>query len=153
MAREMREQRLSEARPYLLLRLKDSAVQWNSIEPDKHRPLDFAITVHNAGRGPAINIRAALWHQHRSHFVGENRGYLLSGGEWETTIGRNTELIEQEEGWLPKLRDIVEQDKTEIIAVQCKDIHNRTWVSCLYLERYAYEDAFKIEGEQNIVEL
>ncbi len=151
---EMREQRLSEARPYLLLRLKDSAVQWNNIEPDKqHRPIDFQMIIHNAGKGPAIKLHAALWHPYKSHFVGENKGYLLSGDEWETTISRFTELIEVKEGWLPKLRDIVEQNKTEIIAVECKDIHNRTWVSYLYLERHAYEDTFVIEGEQNIVEL
>lgn len=151
--REMREQRLSEARPYLLLRLKVSAVQWNNIKPDKHRPIDFQIIVHNAGKGPAIKLHAALWHPYKSHFVGENKGYLLSGDEWETTISRFTESIEEKEGWLPKLRDIVEQNKTEIIAVECKDIYKRTWVSYLYLEKHVYEDAFVIEGEQNIVEL
>ena len=152
-AEEMREQRLSEAQPYLLLRLKVSAVQWNNIETDKHRPTEFQVIIHNAGKGPAINLCTALWHQSKSRFVCERKGYLVAGEEWEAPISRFTTLIEEKEGWLPKLKDIVEQNKTGIIAVECKDIHKRTWISYLYLERLAYADAFVTEGEQNIVEL
>ncbi|MBU2609161.1 MAG: hypothetical protein KKF26_07575, partial [Chloroflexi bacterium] len=93
-----KEQFLGEARPYLLLRLKDSAVQWNNIEPDKHYPKEFQIIIHNAGKGPAIRLYAAQWHQYKSHFVSENKGYLLSGKEWGTTIGRFTKLIDEKEG-------------------------------------------------------
>ena len=153
MAEEMREQRLSEAQPYLLLRLKARVVQWDSIEQDKHRPTEFEITIQNVGKGTATDLYAALWHPHKSRFVGESKGFLVPNEDWETTISRFTTLIEEKEGWLPKLRDIVEQNKTGIIAVECKDVHKRTWVSYLYLESHAIEKAFVIGGKQNMVEL
>ena len=153
MAESAKEQLLSEAQPYLLLRLKDRVVQWNNIEPDKHRPTEFQVTIHNAGKGPAINLCTALWHPYKSRFVCERKGYLVAGEKWQTTISRFPTLIEEKEGWLPKLGDIVEQNKTGIIAVECKDIHKRTWVSYLYLEKHAQDNAFVIEGEQNIMEI
>jgi len=154
MAKEMREQRLSEARPYLLLRLKDRVVQWNN-SPDlrEHRPLTFPITILNGGKGPAIDLYTALWKKGESRHVYEHKGYLIPGEEWQAEISRTITLEGQKEGWLPELSDIVEQNKTGIIAVECKDIQKRTWVSYMYFEKHPYEDAFAVEGEQNIVEI
>jgi len=151
---EMKEQRLSEARPYLLLRLPERIVQWNN-SPDlrEHRPLSFQITIHNAGKGPAINLYAALWNRGESRHVHDSKGYLVPNEEWQAEINRSTATTGERNGWLPQLRNITKQNETEIIAVEYEDIHKRTWVSYLYLEKYAQDNAFVIAGEQNTVEI
>ena len=154
MAKATREQLLSEARPYLLLKLTERVVQWND-RPDlrEHFPCSFPITILNAGQGPALNLYTALWKKGESRHVYEHKGYLIPGEEWQAEISRTITLEGQKEGWLPELSDIVEQNKIGIIAVECKDIQKRTWVSYMYLEKHPYEDAFVVEGEQNIVEI
>ena len=153
-AKEMREQRLSEARPYLLLRLTDRVVQWGD-RPDlrEHRPLTFPITILNGGKGPAIDLYTALWNKGERRYVYERKGYLIPGEEWQAEISRFTTLTGEKEGWLPQLRNIVGQNKTEIIAVEYKDIHKRTWISYLYLEKHAQDSDFVVAGEHNIMEL
>jgi len=152
--KELREQRLSEAQPYLLLRLADEAIQWHETELGK--PTEFSVIIRNEGKGPARNLWAALWHPIRIYF-GDRKGYLAQGEEWQTTISRtSTHLVEmgiKKKGWLPKLGEIVKQDKPGIVAVKCEDIHQRTWVSYLYLEWDVDLDGYVMEGEQSIVEL
>ena len=153
MAKEMKEQRLSEAQPYLLLRLglaDDEFLQWDTYQ-GKPAPREFKVTMRNEGKGPAINLLAALWHQRKTYFVGERKGYLAPGEEWQTNISRLNLMIEEKEGWLPKLGEIIKQDDL-IIAVEYQDIHKRKWVSYLHLERHVDVEEFVTEGEQNIVE-
>ena len=154
MAEEMKEQRLSEAQPYLLLRLTDRVVQWND-RPDlrEHFPRTFPITILNGGKGPAIDLYTALWNKGERRYVYERKGYLIPGEEWQAEISRFTILTGEKEGWLPQLRNIVGQNKTEIIAVEYKDIHKRTWISYLYLEKHAQDSDFVVAGEHNIMEL
>ena len=154
MAKEMREQRLSEARPYLLLRLTERVVQWND-SPDlrEHFPRTFPITILNGGKGPAIDLYTALWNKGESRYVYDCKGYLIPGEEWQAEISRFTTSTGEKEGWLPQLRNIVGQNETEIIAVEYKDIHKRTWISYLYLEKHAQDSAFVVAGEHNIMEL
>jgi len=134
--------------------LTDRVVQWGD-RPDlrEHRPLSFPITILNGGKGPAIDLYTALWNRGESRYVYDRKGYLIPGEEWQAEISRSTPLTGEKEEWLPKLRDIVEQNKPGIIAVECKDIHKRTWVSYLYLEKHAQNSAFIVAGEHNIMEL
>lgn len=154
--KEMKEQRLSEAQPYLLLRLADSAIQWVEIESGKRPPTEFSIIMRNEGKGPAINVRVALWHPERIYFV-DTKGYLVLSEEWKATISRlNTGAVEMgiaKEGWLPELKGVVKQDSPGIIVAECKDIHQHTWISYLYLEWHHSVDGYVMEGEQNIMEL
>lgn len=151
MAKEMKEQRLSEARPYLLLRLADEFVQWDKIEPDKHPSREFKVTIRNAGKGPAINLEASLWHSTKVH-PNEHKGYLAPNEEWEATIHRISIGI-GDMTWLPELKEHIRYDDPGVVAVKYQDIHKRNWVSYLCLERHVDIEAFVTEGEQNIVEL
>jgi len=154
MAKEMKEQRLSEAQPYLLLRLglaDDEFLQWDTYQ-GKPAPREFKVTMRNEGKGPAINLWAALWHRRKTHFFGESKGYLAPGEEWQTNISRLNTMIEEEEGWLPKLGEHIRYDDPGVVAVKYQDIHKRTWVSYLCLERHVDIEEFVMEGEQNIVE-
>ena len=102
------------------------------------------------------NLRTALWHPAKTFFC-DTKGYLAPGEEWQATIGRastwGVEMGIEKGGWLPELRDIVKQDEPRIIAVDCQDIHQRTWVSCLDLEWHHSLDGYVMEGKQKIVEL
>ena len=147
-AKATKEQLLSEARPYLLLRLNGEGMP--------PPPKEFTVTIRNAGKGPAINLWAALWGPKKSHF-GDSKGYLAPGEEWQTTISRlstgGVELGIIKEGWLPELRKLIKQEHLGVVAVKYNDIHHRVWVSYLCLERHVDVETFVIEGEQNIVEL
>ena len=155
MAEEMREQRLSEARPYLVLTLDladDEFLQWDAYK-EKEPPSEFKVTILNAGSGPAINLNAALWHTKKTFYFSTHKGYLEPNNEWTATISRLDTAIEEKEGWLPELSGIVEPNKPGIIAVEYQDIHKRIWVRYLHLESHGDIDAFVTEGEQNIVEI
>lgn len=156
MAKEMENQRLSEARPYLLLRLTERYIQWDDIEGGQSPPNLFSIIIYNAGKGPAVNLRAGVWSRTKIHPSTSN-GYLACGQEWQTTISKiDTELIASgiaKEIWLPELKEIIEKDnRSSVIAVEYQDIYHRIWVSYLYLVRWDHQP-YVMDGEQNIVEL
>ncbi len=155
MAEEMRAQRLSEARPYLLLRLnleEKELLQWDDYESSR-RPTEFQVIIHNAGKGPAINLWAALWHRGKTYFAGDSKGYLAPNEEWQAAISRLDTCIEETEGWLPQLSKVIKGNQAGIIAVEYQDIHKRKWASYLCLERHVDVEQCVMEGEQNIVEL
>ncbi|MGD9118177.1 MAG: hypothetical protein PVJ08_05510 [Dehalococcoidia bacterium] len=155
MSEEMREQRLSEARPYLLLRLEGDVIQWDKGEDGKLSDRDFPITIRNVGKGPAINLWASLWSPEEDYF-GDSKGYLAPEEEWQVTISRAAiDLVTAgiiKEKWLPELKKSIKKKYPGVIAVKYNDVHHRTWVSYLCLERHDVE-AFVMEGEQNILEL
>jgi len=155
MVEEMREQRLSEARPYLLIRLADEFVQWDNTEQGK-RPTKFQVTIRNVGKGPAKNLWAAMWGTMKVYF-GDRKGYLAPDEEWKTDISRlNTGGVEMgiyKKGWLPELTEIIKQDDPGTVAVKYQDIHEHAWATYLILERHVDVEAYVIEGEQSIVEV
>jgi len=153
MAEATSEQLLSEARPYLLIRLEDEVIDLFTIVSDAKRhemPNEFKVTIRNVGKGPAINIIAAFW---RSDDVSptQPKSYLAPQEEWHTTISTLSVNI-AEEMWLPELSQMVKYDFPGTVAVEYHDIHHRTWVTYLCLERFD-EEAYVVEGEQNIVEV
>ena len=157
MSEEMKEQRLGEAQPYLLLRLpleQDELIQWDDYQSSKP-PTELQVTILNAGRGPATNLSASLWSSEIS-FFGKNKGYLAPGQEWQVNISRDsTDAVEagiEKEAWLPESKKSIKQKYPGVVAVKYNDIHHRVWVSYLCLERHDIR-AFVFEGEQDIVEL
>jgi hypothetical protein len=155
-ADEIREQRLSEARPYLLLRLKldvgEIFLQWDSYKSSPPRE-EIPITITNAGKGPAINLYTALWHEEKTYFIGGIKGYLAPGEKWDVSVSRTNAGIEESEGWLPELTEVIGKYEAGIIAVEYEDIHHRAWVSYLELERHVDIQEYVEEGKQNIVEI
>jgi len=165
MADEMREQRLIEVQPYLLLRLnpgEDGFVHWYELES----PLDLKtkrtsklpVTIRNEGKGTAMKLEAYLWDIPHPHDLGpyDGRGYLAPGDEWQTDMSGFSIGIDEYE-WFQELKGIVElkPNYAGIVIVKYTDIHKqRTWVSYLCLESkiHPLEDCVD-EGEQNIVEL
>ncbi len=158
MAEEMKEQRLGEARPYLLLRLDlepNELLQWDTYQ-GKTPTGEFTVIIRNAGKGPAINLWAARW-SHETSCFGDSKGYLAPNEEWVTGISKaSTSAIElgfEKDIWLPELRKVIENKYPGIVAVKYGDIHHRTWASYLCLERHVDIEAFVMEEEQNIVEI
>ncbi len=151
-AKATKEQILSEARPYLLIRLNDEYIQWDKDEQGKLPPGEFDITIRNVGNGPAINLWAARW-SHETTFFGDSKGYLAPNEEWVTGISKASTMIIEKDIWLPELREVIENKYPGIIAVEYNDIHHRTWVSYLCLERHVDVELFVMEEEQNIVEI
>ena len=156
MAEKMEEQLLSEARPYLLIRLAHEIVQWDNTEDGKQRPTEFPVTIRNEGKGPAIEVEASLWHPQKVH-PHDSKGYLAPGEEWQTTVSRldvgiPREGEEEVRPWLPELRAIIKQNNPGAVVVVYHDIHKRTWVTYLLLERHVDLPEFVMEGGQNIVE-
>lgn len=157
MANTSKEQLLSEAKPYLILRLAHEVVQWNGIDLGNNPLQEFQVTMRNVGKGPAVNILAGLWHRTEPHEI-SGKGYLKSGEEWQADIVRVYTGIDEhgnpkDEAWLPELREIVKQDYVGIIAVKYQDIYKNTWVNYLRLVRITGHEDYVAGMEQNIVEL
>jgi len=153
MAEEMKKQLLSEARPYLLIRLEKEVIDLHTKGSDgKHydMPNEFKVTIRNVGKGPAINVIAAYWRSD-DVFANQPKSYLAPQEEWQTTISTISVDI-YNSIWLPKLKQMVKYDFPGTVAVEYKDIHRRTWVTYLCLEQFD-EEAYMREGEQNIVEV
>ena len=160
MVDEMREQRMDEAKPIVLLRLEIKDEEFVTV------PGKFDLLVLNAGKGPAVNLHAALWHAKKTCYIDTTKGYLSPGEEWRAKITSSLDVIEQEVGWLPELQTKV--GRSEIaVAVEYRDIHHRRWASFMRFERpFAGEELtdwsgkpieapekIAIEDEQDIVEL
>ncbi len=151
MAEKMREQLLSEARPYLLLRLTEDYLQWEDKANGKLAD-NFSVTVFNGGKGPARNLEASLW-SHKDIFLGDTKGYLAANQEWEATISKEStdQIALGAEIPFPELKDVIQKNRISVV-VKYEDIHHHDWVSYLYLEEVD-DTGYVREGEQNIVEL
>jgi len=159
MAKEMREQRLSEARPYLLMRLeyliKLEGDYDKLIDAEEYEiPSNFKVKIRNEGTGPAKNIQAAFWRSD-DVFPFQLKGYLAPQEEWQTAISTLRIDVDEIEMWLPELREIVKHDYPGTIAIEYRDIHERTWVTYLQLQKYLLEENYIHigEGKQSIVEI
>ena len=146
------EQLLSEARPYLLLRLTNEYLQWED-NADSKVPREFLVTVCNAGKGPAINLSVSLW-KHTDIFFVTTKGYLAANQEWEVSISKvSTDGIALgEEIPYPQLKDEIPRNRISVV-VKYEDIHHREWVSYLLLDRHIDLPEYVADGEQKIVEL
>ena len=149
MAEEMREQRLSEARPYLLSRITNGAIIWPP--PDN----EFKVTIKNEGKGPAINIYASLWHPKTIHPY-DSKGYLSSGEDWQAGISTSDVGVPYEgeaevRPWLPELKTIINDQKFGAVVVRYNDIFKRNYLSYLSLSQIEEDVPYITDGEQNII--
>ncbi len=98
MTREVREQRLDEHRPFLLLDLGvtepypiPATTSWDfpKSQPSKDITLMFpkqvTCRVHNAGRGPAKEVALTFLHPHMGYNV-QRKGFLLPDEDWTSTV-------------------------------------------------------------------
>lgn len=158
-AHAMKEQTESLARPYLLMRLEHLLKLEGDfdklINAAKYEiPSNFTIKIRNEGTGPAINIIAAFWRSDNV-FPFQPKGYLAPQEEWQTTISTLRIDVDEIGMWLPELREIVKYDYPGTIAIEYRDIHERTWVTYLQLQKYFLEENYIHigEGKQSIVEI
>ncbi len=63
------------------------------------------------------------------------------------------ELGIEKDSHLPELRQVIKREYPGVVTVKYNDIHQRTWVSYLCLERHVDIEYFVMEEEQSIVEL
>ena len=152
MSKEMREQRFSESQPYLLIRLEDRIIRWHHVEPNDRVPNRFEVKIKNEGKGPAINLWTGLWNP-TNNFIGENKGYLASGEEWQATIHKQSLPPISIDVRFVELTRIIRNYSPEPIVVKYEDINKRSWISYISLIWHAAYEGCVVEGEQNIVEL
>jgi hypothetical protein len=152
MADEMREQRLNESQPYLLIRLEENNILRYPGESNDMAPDSITITIRNEGKGPAINIRAGFWHPSKT-YGSDDKGYLASGEQWQARIKMQQILELKNTLYLPELKGIITRFHPEPIVVKCEDINKRQWISCLYFNWSAITEGYVSAGEQIIMEL
>lgn len=146
MAEEMREQRLSEGRPYLLIDLKDSTpdvvkrrlAKGESIQD--FYPTSLKLEVRNEGRGPAKDVRATTVHP-KMTFFDERRGYLLKDMSWEFDLScaplyRHLIPPRALRDWLAdrQIHPAAPIGSPLGVLIAYSDMNGRGWVSYLELE-------------------
>ncbi|MFC2071429.1 hypothetical protein ACFLUU_01740 [Chloroflexota bacterium] len=143
MAEEIREQRLSEARPYIMLRLAGKFVKLGGEE--------LKVTMENVGKGPAKNVSVGLWNLDYDSVV-TTKAYLGPNEDCEVEVSRSFGEPHKGNLWLPELKELVRKYSGKTVAVEYEDIHNRAWASYLYLEETGTPGYF-MDGELGIVEV
>jgi hypothetical protein len=153
MAREMKEQRLDADRPYLLIEtLGLEGIEWRELEtsagsePDPHSayPRYLVCRIHNAGRGPAKELRATLL-QLLVAYNEPTKDVLRPGDFWEVSLTASEALGLLHEGFTGEaplgMEQWMHQNKIQScaygdaydcgIVVGCTDIHDRKWATYL----------------------
>jgi hypothetical protein len=153
MAREMKEQRLDADRPYLLIEtLGLEGIEWHELdtsagsEPDPHSayPRYLVCRIHNAGRGPAKELRATLL-QPLVAYNEPTKDVLRPGDFWEVSLTASEALGLLHEGFTGEaplgMEQWMHQNRIQSraygdaydcgIVVGCTDIHDRKWTTYL----------------------
>lgn len=168
MVEEMQEQRLATVAPIVILdvvgqSLPDYLVWDNEGEELRHRatgnkvtpwPLpDLKIRIHNAGRGPAVNMEATYFQRpaHRQPFCTSYKGFLLPDETSEIDLAGYSELLRSTTpAWEVELEAKIGQTRPAGIAVVYEDIHGRPSVT--YLDLLWHSDVPEIlTGEQQLI--
>ncbi len=147
MAEEMKEQRLMESRPYLMLRLAQEFTQLDINDGGNKLPKEFGVEICNAGSGPAVNITVALWRSSDVYPV-QTRSYLGPNEDWNVSISTSSVDI-YNDIWLPQLKQKVKYDFPGTVAIEYQDIHDQKWVTYLCLQQFDDQN-YMIDGEQSI---
>lgn len=168
MVREMREQRLADVAPTVILdvvgqSLPDYLVWDNSAEELRHRetgkavspwPLpDLKIRMHNAGRGSAVNMEATYFQRpaHRQPFYTSYKGFLLPDETCEIDLAGYFQLLPSTTpAWEMELEAKIGQTRPAGIAVVYEDIHGRLSVTYLHL-RWHSDVPEILTGEQQFI--
>jgi hypothetical protein len=166
MVREMREQRLSEERPNLLLHVeRPDQLNWTfphgagSDDIYSMYPTAVTCTVHNAGRAPAKELTLTLLHPHMGFEI-VRKGYLLVNESWipepmvladplgQALSGQEPVALSE---WLERqgaTRDPVGDNYNAALVVGYRDISGLPWATYLILglstrtdERFPRDDA------------
>jgi hypothetical protein len=163
MVREMREQRLGEDRPYLLIDVTNAGeLEWHKPEGEEQQanfwlhtyPLSLVCRIHNAGRHVAKEVEVTALHPGIS-FAGLGRGFLLPGDTWETdvkAVPRWLDFLADGPVGLSKWLEAHGASLPEPgpggydagVVAFCRDIHNVDWATCLVFTMVRSED---FEGE------
>jgi len=148
MTREMREQRLSQDKPILVLDIlrekTREAWEWDNqseqwIDPESGlasrdwRLPPLVIRVYNAGRGAAVQPGVTFFHPPEQYDI-RRRGSLLAGEAWEVRLPP-TPMSEnlKPAPWEIDLREQLGAPTDAWAVALCKDINGKAWASALYV--------------------
>lgn len=178
MASDIRRQTLALDQPYLLIDVEVTG-KWHKPGPDDEPPetqpwlhtypKSVACRVHNAGRGPAKEVVATIFHP-GVRFKGARKGFLIPGETWPTQVDADP-LLQVLSGKEPQglnewLRENAErhQEPTGSLynagaVVLYRDIHDVLWATYLVLALWEMTDGRKVTdrgiqtGKQRIIRL
>jgi len=147
MAQEMRDQRLAEDQPYILLELLAQQWETNEIplaEPKGRTiadlwPQTVKLQFTNVGRGPAKHVEVRLLHP-KVVFWRSHKDRLLLGETWEEELSEASIVLPGEtplrlSDWLQREQAQLEYSGSPNMAavVIYEDLHDRRWATYLEL--------------------
>ena len=148
MVREMREQRMAEDEPKLILDIGDQNLaeyhEWDEQtgmlkhkhtgEEIKPWPLpDCTLRVRNEGRGTAMSIEACYL-QRDTHYIHSSRGFLAGGDSDEIKVTGFPAFYGGRPPWQEAAMSRIGAPKPAFIVAYYEDLHGRSWVSYLDLD-------------------
>jgi hypothetical protein len=142
MADEMRQQRLGEQMPLVLMDADRLNFSTGGRKPGPDRRVEdcypdmIKVRLINVGSGPAIDIDITAIHPKAHYSRSATKGYLLPG---ESTDYETTESIYPPTGrglseLLADCRVNVESGYSVGVVARYRDVHERTWVTWLALD-------------------
>lgn len=148
MAKEMREQRLAEDEPWLILDITDQKFadyhEWDEqsstlrhkVTREELRPWPLPecnVRVHNAGRGAAVSVEACYL-QDDNHYFHSARGFLLRGESATFEISGLPAPFVGRSPWATEALRRLGPPKPALIVAGYQDVHGRSWVSYIDLD-------------------
>lgn len=150
MVREMRQQRLAEDRPYLLIDVANAGeLEWHEPKGEEEQakfwlhtyPLSLVCRIHNAGRHVAKEVEVTALHP-GVWFAARGKGFLLPGDTWETDVKSSMSLTHIMGGEPLGLSKWLEAHGASLpepgagqydagVVAFYRDIHNVDWATCL----------------------
>ncbi len=148
MAKEMREQRMAEDEPVLILDIVGQELppylhwhaEWEVLMNEQTNevvspwPLpQCTVRVHNAGRGAAVSVEACYLQSDKYYFH-SRRGLLLKGESNNLELSGFPAFYGGRSSWEKVALSQLGAPKPAFVIARYEDVHGRSWVSYLDLE-------------------
>ncbi len=149
-ANEIRQQRLDERRPVLLIDLSDYRGKMAVPSSDDAYPNEIKVRITNVGSGPAIDVDVTAIHPKARYGRTEARGYLLPNESMTYETGESPYPAASGRGLADLLRDCgveVDPDHSVGLVARYRDEHERPWIAWMALKY----DWFEADNEAGYI--